>query len=250
MTDTRKWSALAVVLVAAIFAASWFLLISPKRGEAAELEQQAVSRADANARLEQQIQVLKAQQADLPRQRARAGHAAPPDPGQPGAAVPDPRPHDRRPQGRGQHRLDGTGGPGGAGRAGSGRAAGGTSRRGHRRRSGHRRRAGTDAAAAPTTRRSGGAAGPDADAVPGAAHGERDRDLLRARAVPQQGRELPTLVPGQRVHPRAGRLRCHGGQHAPDSLTIALTGRVFLSQPAAAAPTTTALAAPATTTGQ
>ena len=37
---------------------------------------------------------------------------------------------------------------------------------------------------------------------------------------------------------------------APDSLTIALTGRVFISQPAAAAPTTTALAAPATTTGQ
>ncbi len=71
MTDTRKWSALAVVLVAAIFAASWFLLISPKRSEAAELKGKAVSRADANARLEQQIQVLKAQQEDLPRQRAR-----------------------------------------------------------------------------------------------------------------------------------------------------------------------------------
>ena len=87
MTDTRKWSALAVVLVAAIFAASWFLLISPKRGEAAELKGRAVTRADANARLEQQIQVLQGT-AGGPAPAARpAGDPAPPDPGQPGPAV-------------------------------------------------------------------------------------------------------------------------------------------------------------------
>ena len=71
MTETRKWSALAVVLVAAIFALSWFLMISPKRGEAAELRDKVVSQSDANARLEQQLQVLMAQQQDLPKQRAR-----------------------------------------------------------------------------------------------------------------------------------------------------------------------------------
>jgi Tfp pilus assembly protein PilO len=70
MTDTRKWSALAVVLVAAIFAVSWFLLISPKRGEAADLRDKTVTRQEANARLQQQLQVLQAQQQDLPKQRA------------------------------------------------------------------------------------------------------------------------------------------------------------------------------------
>src|SRR5919106_701702 len=71
MTDTRKWAAATVVLIPAIFAASWFLLVSPKRGEAADLRDQAVSQEDANARLEQQLQVLMAQQQDLPKQRAR-----------------------------------------------------------------------------------------------------------------------------------------------------------------------------------
>jgi type IV pilus assembly protein PilO len=71
MTVTRKWSLLALLLVLAIFAAGWFLLISPKRGEAADLRGQAATQEDANARLEQKIQVLMAQQEDLPRQRAR-----------------------------------------------------------------------------------------------------------------------------------------------------------------------------------
>ncbi len=51
MTDTRKWSALAVVLVAAIFAAGWFLLVSPKRGEASELRSRRCTQEEANARL-------------------------------------------------------------------------------------------------------------------------------------------------------------------------------------------------------
>ena len=49
MTDTRKWSAAAVVLIAAIFAAGWFLLVSPKRSEAADLKAQTVSQESANA---------------------------------------------------------------------------------------------------------------------------------------------------------------------------------------------------------
>ena len=71
MTDTRKWSALAVVLVAAIFAAGWFLLVSPKRGEASELRQQTGTQEEANARLADKITLLKTQQADLPEQRAK-----------------------------------------------------------------------------------------------------------------------------------------------------------------------------------
>ena len=71
MSVTRKWSLLAAVVVVAILAAGWFLLISPKRTEAAGLREQAASQEDANARLVQAIEVLKAQQAELPQQRAK-----------------------------------------------------------------------------------------------------------------------------------------------------------------------------------
>jgi type IV pilus assembly protein PilO len=71
MTVTRKWSLLALLVVLAIFAAGWFLLISPKRSEAADLKSQTVAQDEANSRLEQKIQILMAQQEQLPRQRAR-----------------------------------------------------------------------------------------------------------------------------------------------------------------------------------
>lgn len=70
MSVTRKWSLLAAVLVIAILVAGWFLLVSPKRSEAAGLREQTVSQEDANARLLQQLEVLKAQQAELPKKRA------------------------------------------------------------------------------------------------------------------------------------------------------------------------------------
>jgi Tfp pilus assembly protein PilO len=71
MTVIRKWSALAAALAVAIAVAGWFLLISPKRGEAAEARAATVSQDEANARLTQQLEVLKAQHADLPAQRAK-----------------------------------------------------------------------------------------------------------------------------------------------------------------------------------
>ena len=71
MSVTRKWSLLAALLALVVLAAGWFLLISPKRSEAAALREQTVSQEDANARLVQQLEVLKAQQAELPEQRAR-----------------------------------------------------------------------------------------------------------------------------------------------------------------------------------
>jgi Tfp pilus assembly protein PilO len=70
MTDTRKWSAVAAVLVVAIFAAGWFLLISPKRGDAATLRDTAAAKAQANGKLEEQIKMLQQQQQDLPTQQA------------------------------------------------------------------------------------------------------------------------------------------------------------------------------------
>ncbi len=70
MTATRKWSALAVVLVAAIFAASWFGLIAPKRSEANGLKADRVEQDATNQRLVQQLEVLKAQAQDLPKQEA------------------------------------------------------------------------------------------------------------------------------------------------------------------------------------
>ena len=70
MTATRKWSALAVLLVAAIFAASWFGLIAPKRSETNGLKADRVEQDATNARLVQQLEVLKAQAQDLPKQEA------------------------------------------------------------------------------------------------------------------------------------------------------------------------------------
>jgi len=86
MTESRKWSAGAVVLIAAIVAAGWFLLVSPKRTEAADLKTQTATQDATNVTLEQKLQELKAQQADLPAQRARLAeiqHAVPGNPGLP-----------------------------------------------------------------------------------------------------------------------------------------------------------------------
>jgi Tfp pilus assembly protein PilO len=71
MTMTRRWSLLAVVAVVGILAAGWFLLVAPKHSEAASLNDKTSQQEAANGRLQQQIEMLKAQQADLPRQRAR-----------------------------------------------------------------------------------------------------------------------------------------------------------------------------------
>jgi Tfp pilus assembly protein PilO len=70
MTATRKWSALTVVVIVAVFAASWFLLIAPKRSEAAGLRTEKSEQDANNQRLLQQLEVLKAQAQDLPKQEA------------------------------------------------------------------------------------------------------------------------------------------------------------------------------------
>jgi Tfp pilus assembly protein PilO len=71
MTEMRKWSlgAVAVVLVALL--AGWFLLISPKRSEAADLQAKTQTQLDANAQLQNQITLLKQQAKDLPEKQAQ-----------------------------------------------------------------------------------------------------------------------------------------------------------------------------------
>jgi len=71
MTQTRKWSAGAAVIVVLVLVASWFLLISPKRATAADLQAQTVAQEDANALLTTQIALLQQQAKDLPEQQAR-----------------------------------------------------------------------------------------------------------------------------------------------------------------------------------
>jgi Tfp pilus assembly protein PilO len=83
MTDMRKWSAGAAVLVLAILAAGWFLLVAPKHQATADLKTKATSQEQANAQLQQQIQVLQAQQQDLPQQQAKLATLSTQIPGNP-----------------------------------------------------------------------------------------------------------------------------------------------------------------------
>ena len=70
MTETRKWTAGAVAVAILILAASWFLLISPKRAEVADLQAQADSQVSANSKLAMEIEVLREQNKDLPEKQA------------------------------------------------------------------------------------------------------------------------------------------------------------------------------------
>lgn len=71
MSATRKLSFVAVVAMVGVLAAGWFLLVSPRRGEAADLEAKKLRQDQANVQLTNQIKQLQAQQADLPKERAK-----------------------------------------------------------------------------------------------------------------------------------------------------------------------------------
>lgn len=67
---TSRWSLAAAALCIVLLAASWFLLISPRRADAFAVRAQA-AQSDAQAvQLQVDIADLKAQFADLPKQRA------------------------------------------------------------------------------------------------------------------------------------------------------------------------------------
>lgn len=84
MNKLQQWIALTVVACLALLAAGWFLLVSPKRAEAADLRDQVASQDSANDSARTQLQVLKAQAKDLPNQQAALAKVAARIPDNPG----------------------------------------------------------------------------------------------------------------------------------------------------------------------
>jgi Tfp pilus assembly protein PilO len=68
---TSRWSIGAALLCIALLAASWFLLISPRRADATTIRGQAVTADAQAASLQQTITELKAEFADLPKQKTK-----------------------------------------------------------------------------------------------------------------------------------------------------------------------------------
>jgi Tfp pilus assembly protein PilO len=62
---------MATVLIVGILAASWFLLVAPKRSQASELRGKATEQQATNAGLVLKLNELKAQSLDLPKQKAQ-----------------------------------------------------------------------------------------------------------------------------------------------------------------------------------
>lgn len=70
MSRTRTWSAATAGICVLLIVAAWFLLISPKRAEAADLRDQTVAQDAANQQTQLKTQQLKAQYAQLPAKQA------------------------------------------------------------------------------------------------------------------------------------------------------------------------------------
>ena len=70
MSKTRTWSAATAGVCALLILAAWFLLIGPKRAEAADLRNQTVAQDQTNQQTRVKIQQLKAQYAQLPVKQA------------------------------------------------------------------------------------------------------------------------------------------------------------------------------------
>ena len=67
---TSRWSLATAALCVALIAASWFLLIGPRRSQASELAADQVTAQQQNDALRQRIAQLQAQMADLPQRQA------------------------------------------------------------------------------------------------------------------------------------------------------------------------------------
>jgi Tfp pilus assembly protein PilO len=76
MDKLKQYIALTVVGCLAVLAAGWFLLVSPKRSEASEAQLAADAQVTANSALRTQIEVLKAQAKNLPKEQAKLAAVA------------------------------------------------------------------------------------------------------------------------------------------------------------------------------
>lgn len=87
MDTSKRWVAFAIAAALAVAAGGWFLLVSPKRGEAALLQEQTAVQQAQNAQLETQLEVLRSKAAGLPEQEADLAEVAAKIP--PGPALPE-----------------------------------------------------------------------------------------------------------------------------------------------------------------
>ncbi len=76
MDKMKQYVALTVVGCLAVLAAGWFLLVSPKKAEATDLQTQAASQDSTNQTLRTKLAMLKAQAKDLPKQQAKLAAVA------------------------------------------------------------------------------------------------------------------------------------------------------------------------------
>lgn len=70
MSKLRSLAVGAILVAAVVLAAGWFLLVSPQRSKAAELQGQAESVRASTSSLQTQLSLLKSQAKGLPAQRA------------------------------------------------------------------------------------------------------------------------------------------------------------------------------------
>ncbi len=76
MDKLKAWIALTAVGVLAVLAAGWFLLVSPKRSEAADLRQQASDQKQTNDESRNQLALLRSRAAQLPAEQAKLAAVA------------------------------------------------------------------------------------------------------------------------------------------------------------------------------
>ena len=70
LTKSQLWITGTAMVCAVIVLAGWFLLIAPKRAEAADLRDQTASAVQVNDQLAVRIEQLKLQKAELPQRKA------------------------------------------------------------------------------------------------------------------------------------------------------------------------------------
>lgn len=70
MTVSRKWTMGTALVALLVLVAGWFLLISPKRAEVADLQAQADDQAATNSSLQVELELRKQQNKDLPEKQA------------------------------------------------------------------------------------------------------------------------------------------------------------------------------------
>lgn len=70
MDKIKQWVALSVLASLGLLAGGWFLVVSPKRGEAADLQAQVATQVATNQTLAVELDVLKAKAQDLPKKQA------------------------------------------------------------------------------------------------------------------------------------------------------------------------------------